>query len=249
MGIDRRDDLGPFDIVGDVHGCGEELVELLGNLGYSKAGSSYRHPMGRRLVFLGDLVDRGPQVVEVLTLVMDLVEHGGALCVLGNHDDKLARALSGNDVQVTNGLAESLSQLSNVGHAFSESVVSFVASLEDHYLLDGGNLVVAHAGLAEQHHGTQSKTVRRLALYGKTTGRVDSEGLPEREPWADDYSGTAAVVYGHTPVLLPRWTNNTINIDTGCVFGGELSALRWPERELFSVASSAVHYPPSRTLL
>ena len=139
-------------------------------------------------------------------------------------------------------------QLSQAGPSFSDGVVSFVAALEDHYLLDRGELVVVHAGLAGPHHGKQSKRVRRLALYGETTGSVNDVGLPERKPWADDYAGHAAVVYGHTPVAAPEWTNNTINIDTGCVFGGELTALRWPERELVSVASSAVHYPPKQPI-
>ena len=109
-------------------------------------------------------------------------------------------------------------------------------------VLDEARLVVAHAGLPEGYHGDDSKRARRLALYGETIGVVGDSGLPDRKAWAADYSGPAAVVYGHTPVPVASWMNNTINIDTGCVFGGSLTALRWPERELVSVAATATHY-------
>jgi len=245
---DRRHDTGPFDIVGDVHGCHTELVALLSQLGYDTSAHPVRHPEGRRVVFLGDLVDRGPQVAEVLDLAMAMVEAGTALCILGNHENKLGRALAGRNVQVSHGLAESLAQLDARPPGYRAEVAAFIDSLVSHYVLDGGRLVVAHAGLPERYHGRTSGRVRSLALYGDTSGETDDYGLPVRYPWADDYRGRAAVVYGHTPVPVAGWVNNTLCLDTGAVFGGSLSALRWPERELVSVPALREHYAPTRPL-
>ncbi|MYJ80298.1 MAG: polynucleotide kinase-phosphatase [Acidimicrobiaceae bacterium] len=243
---DRRDDAGPFDIIGDVHGCHTELVSLLDRLGYDTAADPITHPAGRRAVFVGDLVDRGPAVAQVLEVAMSMVAAGSAMCVAGNHEVKLRRALAGRNVKVSHGLAESLEQLETRGPAFAERVAGFIDGLISHYVLDGGRLVVAHAGLAERYHGRSSGRVRELALYGDTDGETDEFGLPVRYPWADDYRGEAAVVYGHIPVPEPVWANNTICIDTGAVFGGELTALRWPERDLVSVPAAAEHYEPIR---
>ena len=245
---DRRHDSGPFDIIGDIHGCHTELLALLGRLGYHTDTSPVVHPDGRRAVFVGDLVDRGPGVAEVLDTVMSMVQAGSALCIQGNHENKLRRALGGRNVQVTHGLAESLEQLEARGPEFGAKVADFLDGLISHYVLDGGDLVVAHAGLPERYHGRSSGRVRSLALYGDTDGESDAYGLPVRYPWADDYRGTAAVVYGHTPVMTPRWVNNTICLDTGAVFGGELSALRWPEKEVISVPAAQVYYEPTKPL-
>ena len=243
---DRRDDVGPFDIIGDVHGCHEELVRLLSELGYDTAADPIAHPEGRRAVFLGDLVDRGPGVAEVLDVAMSMVAAGSALCILGNHENKLGRALAGRNVQVSHGLAESLEQLESRGPVYARRVFEFIDGLVSHYVLDGGRLVVAHAGLPERYHGRSSGRVRTLALYGDTDGETDEFGLPVRYEWAEDYRGDAAVVYGHTPVPRAGWLNNTICLDTGAVFGGELTALRWPERELVAVTADREYYEPIR---
>lgn len=248
MWTDRRDDHGPFDVIGDVHGCHHELVQLLDKLGYDTTATPIGHPDGRRVVFLGDLVDRGPGVTEVLDLAMAMVEGGTALCILGNHENKLMRAMAGRNVKVTHGLTESLDQLAGRTPEFQEKVAAFLDGLISHYVLDGGRLVVAHAGLPERYHGRASGRVRSLALYGDTNGETDDYGLPVRYPWAEDYRGSAAVVYGHTPVPTAGWLNNTICLDTGSVFGGELTALRWPERELVAVTAEREYYEPSRPL-
>lgn len=246
---------GPFDIIGDVHGCFDELVDLLRQLGYSveshAAGGvsgaySVKPPEGRKAIFLGDLVDRGPKIPEVLRLVMSMVEAGAALCVPGNHDVKLLRKLRGKDVQITHGLAESLEQLDREPAEFRAQVSEFLDELISHYVLDGGRLVVAHAGMREEMQGRGSGRVRDFALYGETTGETDEFGLPVRYNWAAEYRGKAMVVYGHTPVPQADWLNRTINIDTGCVFGGSLTALRYPERELISVAARATYAQPVR---
>ncbi|MHC5704504.1 polynucleotide kinase-phosphatase [Streptomyces tirandamycinicus] len=245
---DLRHLTGPFDIVGDIHGCSSELETLLGRLGYVDGA----HPEGRTAVFVGDLVDRGPDSPGVLRRVMGMVASGNALCVPGNHENKLGRWLRGRNVQPTHGLAETIEQLDREDAAdpeFRGRVAEFIDGLVSHYVLDEGRLVVCHAGLPEKYHGRTSGRVRSHALYGDTTGETDEFGLPVRYPWAEDYRGRAAVVYGHTPVPTASWVNNTICLDTGAVFGGRLTALRWPERELVDVPAEQVWYEPVRPLL
>jgi protein phosphatase len=226
----------PFDLIGDVHGCFEELVLLLDRLGYGADSQGiWMHPQGRRAFFVGDLVDRGPGIPAVLKLVMRMIECGHAFCVKGNHDHKLAKRLAGAQGNVGHGMQRSLAQLEAEPEDFRQRVCTFLSGLAHHYVLDGGNLVVAHGGLREDLHGQSSGKARSFALYGDTTGKTDEYGLPVRRDWAADYRGQAVVVYGHTPVETPTWVNNTINIDTGCVFGGSLTALRLPERELISI--------------
>ena len=245
---DRRDLAGPFDIVGDVHGCHAELVELLTRLGYTVRPDGAAHPDGRTAVFVGDLVDRGPDTPAVLKLVMGMVAAGTALCVSGNHEDKLLRKLRGRNVRVSHGLAETLAQLEAAPAGFAGTVEPFLSGLISHYVLDGGRLVVAHAGCKEAYQGRASGRVRAFCLYGDTTGETDEYGLPVRYPWAREYRGSAMVVYGHTPVERTEWINNTICVDTGCVFGGALTALRYPERQLVSVPAVREYYAPVRPL-
>ncbi|CAM5564090.1 polynucleotide kinase-phosphatase [Streptomyces sp. NPDC091290] len=235
---------GPFDIIGDVHGCASELDALLGKLGYVDGA----HPEGRTAVFVGDLVDRGPDSPGVLRRVMGMVKSGHALCVPGNHENKYGRFLKGRNVQHTHGLAETIAQMEGESEEFRAEVREFIDGLVSHYVLDGGRLVVCHAGLPEKYHGRTSGRVRSHALYGDTTGETDEFGLPVRYPWAEDYRGRAAVVYGHTPVPEATWLNNTICLDTGAVFGGKLTALRWPERELVDVPAEQVWYEPAKPL-
>ncbi|HET9504431.1 MAG TPA: polynucleotide kinase-phosphatase [Hymenobacter sp.] len=304
----RQAETGPFDIIGDIHGCYRELCELLGKLGYEvlpeevldardlgvrvvrstpppgplpsgRGGAQRIHSIqdlsseeqanvaeegasvspspggegaggwgNRKVVFLGDLVDRGPASPQVLRLVMSMVRDGLALCVPGNHDIKLLRHLNGKNVSLTHGLAETVAQLAGETPAFKEQVRLFLDGLVSHYVLDGGRLVVTHAGMPEAMQGRGSGAVRSFALFGETTGEIDEFGLPVRYAWAADYRGRATVVYGHTPVPEPEWLNNTIDIDTGCVFGGRLTALRYPERALVTVPAHEVYCEPSRPL-
>lgn len=249
----RRDVRGPFDIVGDVHGCLDELLELMAALGYrveqQDAAFSVAPPDGRKLVFVGDLVDRGPATPDVLRLAMTMVDAGQAFCVPGNHDIKLVKALKGRDVQLTHGLAESLQQLEKQPAEFRTQALKFIDGLVSHYVFDDGKLVVAHAGMKESMQGRGSAKVRDFALYGETTGETDDFGLPVRYNWSADYRGKALVVYGHTPVPEPLWLNSTVNIDTGCVFGGKLTAFRYPEREIVSVPAKATYYESRKPFL
>ena len=259
----RTAEHGPFDIIGDVHGCADELEALLRELGYEEAeqregafpdgGPVYAHPERRIAVFVGDLVDRGPRVLDTIRLVRNMVLAGSGHCVPGNHDVRLVRKLRGRDVQITHGLDRSLAELEALPEerrkAAVEEVVRFLDSLVSHYVYDDGKLVVAHAGMKEEMQGRGSGKVRDFALFGETTGETDEFGLPVRWDWAAEYRGRAVVVYGHTPVPEAEWLNRTINIDTGCVFGGHLTALRYPEKELASVVAAATYAEPARPFL
>jgi protein phosphatase len=248
---DLRHEHGPFDVIGDVHGCRAELEQLLTELGYQLERDDAGRPAGathpdRRAVFVGDLVDRGPDTPGVLRLVMGMVAAGTALCVSGNHEAKLLKALRGRNVRLNHGLPESLAQLAAETEQFRAEAERFIDSLLSHYVLDDGRLVVAHAGLIERYQGRASGRVREFCLYGETTGETDEYGLPVRYPWAEEYRGRAMVVYGHTPVPRPEWLNNTLCLDTGCVFGGRLTALNYPERTVVSVPAARVYYTPAR---
>lgn len=254
---------GPFDIVGDVHGCHGELRALLRRMGYNVpenvsqiTAEKVSAPAGRTLIFVGDFVDRGDNSMTALKIVMALVEAGHALGVRGNHDDKLLRWFKGNKVSVTHGLQETIDDLENEPPSMRERARIFIDSLPYYLWLDGGSLAVAHAGILEDMLGQTGNAVRRFCLYGDTQGERDQWGLPVRYHWAARYRGSTTVVYGHTPVREAGWVNNTLCIDTGCCFGGALTALRWPEKELVSVEAEAIYterlrpfgHPPVRPL-
>jgi len=248
---DLRHETGPFDVIGDVHGCRDELEQLLDKLGYAIERDAAGRPTGashpaRKAVFLGDLVDRGLDTPGVLRLVMGMVAAGTAICVPGNHEVKLLKALRGKNVQRSHGLDASMEQLDRETDDFRAQTETFIDGLISHYVLDGGRLVVAHAGLIERYHGRASGRVREFCLYGQTTGETDEYGLPVRYPWAQEYRGRAVVLYGHTPVPEAEWLNNTMCLDTGCVFGGRLTALNYPERTLVSVPAARVYHAPAK---
>lgn len=240
---DLRAIRGPFDIIGDVHGCAEELIGLLTRLGYqvslpdagAKGPVRVSAPAGRRAVFVGDLVDRGPASPDVLRIVMALHRSCGALTVPGNHDAKFLRWLQGKPVRLAHGLELTVAQFAGEDAALRDEVRVFLETLPIHVWLDGGALAVAHAGIKEAMLGQDTGEIRAFCLYGETSGEQDQFGLPVRYHWAAEYRGGPAIVYGHTPVAEAGWVNNTLCIDTGCCFGGRLTALRWPEREIVSV--------------
>jgi protein phosphatase len=250
---------GPFDIIGDLHGCADELEILLDQLGYQISTDPqlerpvFQHSEGRKLIFLGDLMDRGPRNLDTYQIVRSMVKTGSALCVPGNHDTKLLRKLDGRDVKVAHGLQTTLDEIDALSEEEKQTTIQemrdFIRSLISHYVLDDGNLVVAHAGMKQEFQGRGSGKIRDFALYGETTGETDEFGLPVRHNWAAEYRGDAMVVYGHTPIPEPKWLNRTINIDTGCVFGGSLTALRYPEKEFVSVPANREYHPPVKPFL
>ncbi len=262
MPNNRRDERGPFDVIGDLHGCCTELEILLARLGYEYTSEpkpssgvyprTYFHPDNRKAIFLGDLIDRGPRILDTYHLVRNMLRAGHAYCVVGNHEDKLLRKLRGHNVQISHGLELTLQELAALPEAnrerIREELEEFLAGLPSHLVLDHGNLVVAHAGIKKSMIGRESTQVRAFVLYGETTGEIDEFGLPVRAVWANRYHGRALIVYGHTPVRRPEWLNHTINVDTGCVYGGRLTAMRYPERALVAVPSERMYAPPKRPL-
>ena len=227
-----------FDIIGDVHGCYGELVLLLEKLGYESEDPfliPYTHPRGRQAVFVGDLVDRGPNSPGVVAIVRQMVKTGTGLCVIGNHDHKLLRYLKGNKVKVGKALADCLNQIDSKNILSKKEIIKFFEKLPYKLLLDSDQLLVCHAGLKEKYHlMEENKIVRAKCLYGETTGKTDLKGFPIRLPWQKDYRGNRIVVHGHTPLEEPSIENRIYSIDTSCCFGGKLTALRYPEMKLMS---------------
>ncbi len=240
---------GPFDIIGDIHGCCDELERLLEKLGYVSMNSAYFHPAGRTAVFLGDLADRGPRCLDSMELALEMVSSGNALYVPGNHCRKLHAYFSGRKIKVGHGLEKTLDELSRASPSRRERLADRFMELYGnslpYLLLDGGKLAVSHAGIRENMIGRLSGRIREFCLFGDTTGEVTGDGLPVRRDWAGQYHGSALVVYGHTPVREAVFRNNTINIDQGCVLGGRLTALRYPEREIVQVEAGDVYYSRS----
>lgn len=250
LDVDQRRRKGPFDIIGDVHGCLTELEALFTLLGYRRdADAIWRSTSGRMPVFVGDLVDRGPSNVGVVELVMRMVHAGAAFCVVGNHDLKFVRYLQGESIPLLYGLDTTVAEFEQQPQDVRDRARTFLESLPGQYVFDGGRLVVAHTGLPECHHGSETPDIRHLAAFGVHDDAVDPNDLEKRHPWVAGYTGRAHVVYGHTPVLEATWRSRTIGIDTGCVFGWRLTALQWPERRLVSVPAERVHATRRRPFL
>ena len=245
---DRRDDHGPFDIIGDIHGCSAELEALLTRLGYQLTDHGYAHPDGRKAAFLGDFCDRGPQNIKVLRIVMDMVKAGNAISVPGNHDIKLLKYLSGRNITMTHGMDRTAAEFEACDSAFRDEVRTFLDSLVSHYVLDDGKLAIAHAGLRDTWLGRSTSQVRDFCLYGETTGESDAFGMPIHLDWASEYRSDTLMVFGHTAGKEVRFAGNTRCIDTGCVYGGKLTAMRYPEREFVSVDAACTYYAPERPL-
>ena len=224
-----------LDFIGDIHGCHTQLLELLGLLGYAVnpiSNEIANAPDDRILVFLGDLTDRGAEPVSVLRLVIRAVEEKRAICLRGNHDDKLFKALMGRNVTISADLQKSIQAIQEEGNDFKEQVIRFLEGLPYQVVIHEGQVIAAHSGMKEKYQGIDSNGMRAFALYGGPTGQIDEEGHPIRENWTTEYQGKAVVVYGHTPVSEIRWVNQTINLDTGCYKTGILTALKWPEKEI-----------------
>lgn len=232
-----------YDIIGDIHGCYDEFVELTKKLGYSWDRGIPLHPHKRKLVFVGDLTDRGPNSLKVIKVVYELVmKHKAALYSPGNHCNKLYRYFLGRKVQIKHGLETTVEELDSLTpkeyQHYQNSFIKLFETSPLYQVLDKGNLVVCHAGIREDMIGKTSNNVKTFVLYGDINGEVLPNGMPVRKDWAKEYKGKALILYGHTPIKEPRSLNNTINIDTGAVFGGKLTAFTYPERTFTQVQSS-----------
>jgi hypothetical protein len=235
---------GPFDLIGDPHGCRRELLELLGSLGHlDERGEPRRHPEGRVPVLLGDMTDRGPDSLGVLLTARRLEEAGGVV-LRGNHDEKLRLWLLGRRIAIRGGLETTIAELADTTPEWRADMAAWIDTLQPHVMLAGGLLAAAHAGIDEDHQGRHSPGAFSFGLYGKPVAggtELDEEGYPLREDWARSYKGAATVVHGHVPYARPRVVNDVVAVDTGCVFGGSLTCYRWPEREFVSVPAHAAY--------
>ncbi|RFU64152.1 bis(5'-nucleosyl)-tetraphosphatase PrpE [Peribacillus glennii] len=237
-----------IDIIGDIHGCFEEFMALTEKLGYMWDSGVPVHPSGRILAFVGDLTDRGPFSLKVIDAVHELVvQQKLALYSPGNHCNKLYRYLQGNRVQVTHGLETTVAELAALTAREEKKIKKKFIDLYEqaplYQIADQGNLIIAHAGIREDYIGKNNNKVKTFVLYGDITGAKHPDGTPVRLDWAARYTGKRWIIYGHTPVKEARKVNRTYNIDTGCVFGGKLTALRYPEMELVDVPSTLPYVP------
>ncbi|WP_409304676.1 bis(5'-nucleosyl)-tetraphosphatase PrpE [Peribacillus sp. SCS-155] len=237
-----------IDIIGDIHGCLEEFRALTLKLGYSWDDGAPVHPQGRILGFVGDLTDRGPLSLEVIEIVYELsVVRQTSLYCPGNHCNKLYRFLQGNNVQIAHGLETTVAEyeaLSTRGQKkIQKKFIELYENAPLYHITDNGNLIIAHAGIRQDYIGKHNNKVKTFVLYGDITGAKHSNGMPVRRDWAQNYQGEPWIIYGHTPVPEARKVNHTYNIDTGCVFGGKLTALRYPEMELVDVPSTMPFVP------
>ncbi|NYF24007.1 bis(5'-nucleosyl)-tetraphosphatase PrpE [Sporosarcina sp. JAI121] len=241
-----------FDIIGDIHGCYDEFLQLIQELGYSMSTGIPIHPEGRNLAFVGDAMDRGPDSLRMLKLLFKIQKNKNLFYSPGNHCNKFYRYAKGNQVQLTHGLETTVAELDALPKEERKDFLSmysrFYEALPLYQSHDDGNLIIAHAGIREDMIGAaRSEKMRVFVLYGDITGKKLPDGRPLRRDWAKHYKGNAYIVYGHTPVTDARFVNNTANIDTGCVFGGKLTALRYPEMKTVSVPSRQPFVPEKFT--
>lgn len=203
-------------IIGDVHGCVDELTSLLDKVNPIR---------GDRVFFLGDLVDRGPDSMGVIRMVQSvLADYPGSEAVVGNHEIKWLRSILARDV--------------------SQDVVDWLRA-RPLFVRPHHRLFLCHGGVPpafaedvpdlraeDAHalpHGKRGKALSRLAYVRRVDPRTRRESVSGRDentvPWAVLYDGSLGfVVYGHQPALLPTRFPHALGIDTGCCFGGMLTA-------------------------
>lgn len=220
-------------IFGDLHSCYDELSEFL-DLYWDKE---------RKVIFLGDYIDRGPKPIKTLKLLMNLVESRQAICILGNHDDKLRRYLRGNPVKIAGSFIKTVEAIEKKSNKFKKRLLNFLESLP--YKLETDELICVHGAYINNY---SLKMQRNFALYGEIDGRIDSNGYPIRQRnWINQYEGTAVICHGHINVEEVEIFNTpnggkVYNLDTGCVFGRKLSALKFPEMEIVEIKAKKVYY-------
>lgn len=221
-----------FDMIGDVHGCRRQLLSLLQKLGHCNSeGQPVVHPQQRKLVLLGDLVDRGPDSAGVLKLVMQLCREVGAQCLRGNHDERLLRFLLGHPVNTDRPLLDTVAQIDKRGAKFRQEAISFLSSCG--FIYRTPKVIMVHAAYRT---GAHKHEARNLAIFGTPDGRwVEYPNVD----WQGAYTDKRLLVHGHVPTHSPTTYRapgggTVINIDTGCVFGRTLTALRYPEMQFFA---------------
>lgn len=241
-------DLDRVDIIGDVHGCFEELLELLEKIGFRDHDGVARSDYDRQLVFLGDLGDRGPHSLYTITYVMNLLRENNVLSVLGNHDWKLARYLNGRNVQQSHGFERTAREVDAGDEDTKNSLRDQLMDLPLFMTFNDGKLVVSHAGVPVRYLDRSSQNRKHFmqCLFGQLdpNQRFLDNGMPNRiYEWTDQYDGDRMCVFGHTPVTEVEQRHNTYNIDTSCAFSGKLTCLRYDNGsvELVDVPAKATY--------
>lgn len=235
------------DFVGDVHGCYEEFMELLRLLGYVRGkDDTYRHPQGRKLLSLGDITSRGPDSIKMLQFFIRHIASGTAEMVDSNHGWKIARWLDGRAVTLAHGDEKVEEEFRRFQQEFGpkktaqlkEQSRRLLFSSPSHMMVRQKDKLVAvavHAGIRDDYIGMESLAVHTFCRYGDVAG-IGPDGRPIRKDWSKGRkSKEPLIVWGHDPRPQPERQNGTLNIDQGCVFGGMLTAYRFPEDELVSV--------------
>lgn len=248
-----------IDIIGDVHGCFDEMIQILEKLGYEQNHEKYFiHPEGRKFLSLGDVMSRGPKSLETMQFFLRHVNQDLAYMIDSNHGWKIARWLDGRKVTLNHGDELVEEEIKQFQEQYGEEqtvelkkeLKKFLLNAPSHYVLTKNGvptLVCTHAGIKDEFIGKQSYDVSDFCRYGDTDG-FDDAGKPIRKDWSIHHKASTLIIWGHDPKPKPLIINNTINIDQGVVFGGELTALRYPEKEFVSVKakkdySDADSYP------
>ncbi|PJN91115.1 polynucleotide kinase-phosphatase [Bacillus sp. mrc49] len=241
-----------IDIIGDIHGCHEELILLLDKLGYQKNQEGlYLHPDGRKFVSVGDVMSRGPESLRTMLFFHEHVQKGVAYMIDSNHGWKIARWLDGRNVTLHHGdekVAEDFKRYeeehgSEKTAETKQALKKFLLQAPSHYVFTKNGVqtvICVHAGIKDAFIGKQSEAISDFCRYGDTDG-FDERGKPVRKDWYISHKKSTLIVWGHDPKPQPLLINNTINIDQGAVFGGALTAFRYPEGEVISVQASQNH--------
>ncbi|WP_079508747.1 polynucleotide kinase-phosphatase [Mesobacillus jeotgali] len=235
-----------IDIIGDIHGCYDEMIELLEKLGYKKDNEDlYLHPEGRRFLSIGDVMSRGPQSLRSMIFFYRHVEKGLAYMIDSNHGWKIARWLDGKKVTLSHGDEKVEQEFWQYEEEYGAEAASewrfmlkdFLLKSPSHYILKKNGIptvVCAHAGIKDEYIGKQSPEVSDFCRYGDTDG-FNEKGKPVRKDWFIGHQTSQLIVWGHDPKPQPLKINNSLNIDQGAVFGGNLTAFRYPEKQIVSV--------------
>jgi hypothetical protein len=235
-------------VVSDIHGCLQELDALLSSCAFLRGTD--------RLVLIGDLMDRGPDPVGVVRRAREL----GAETVRGNHDDKHLRwrdheARKATRPAYRNPMRPLSEAAQNANAALTDEDLAYLRATPYSLALDG-NWIAVHAGLATNRPLSEQKPdVLMRVRYVNEEGHLANAGTdwkapPDAHLWATRWPGPQSVVYGHIVHDLarprvdePRPGVWCYGIDTGCCFGGRLTALLLPEREIVQVAARAAYAP------
>jgi len=189
-------------VVGDIHGCYDELMELLETVELGEKD---------RVVSVGDLITKGPKSKEVLEVFMTDARFS---TVIGNHDLALRRKWNGEDIELKRAQKDAHKELSGEKDAYAIffNRLPFTIDLDTH--------LVVHAGFRPNVELFSQTTDDMTLIRTLGADRESDEGTP----WYHVYDGEKTVLFGHWPAPEPRRGRKAIGLDTGCVYGYNLTA-------------------------